>query len=142
MNFSRVASMLPVDTHLPIVSYYFVLCFFYTFLSFAWNILAMKFSEKKWMPNILLRFASAIQSIKVKLNKKFGSNRIAIESYILEGQKKAEEVKKEGKDSSVDKLPNTDDIEAKIKILNNCMFWIVYLTMLAAMLAIWLSIFM
>ena len=135
-SFQRVLGLIPIDTHFPIISYYFLFCFIFTSVSFAWFVLAEYYKEKKTLPKTFASLSSFLQKFSLHLNKKIGSNSVAIAEYLKSG----EMLKHKDNEKKEDTNDDDNDHEIKLEMLNKLMLVFISSLMFLTFSCIWLAI--
>lgn len=115
----RVSSDIPVQSeYLPMISLYFLLSTFFTFISFNWFVAANYLKSTKNLPKWLGKCATRIKFL-TRSRQLINSN---LNPEIVEPTSNA--VKRK-------------EIEELVSLLNNLCFTIVFLTMFISFLTIW-----
>lgn len=122
----RVASDIPIQSdYLPLISLYFILSLFYTFISLNWFVLLNHFRSKNSLPKFLESLAVFYKLFCFGI-KEFTCNKNKIRSF------KADENKNE--------TENNNKFEDLISKINFLAFSLLFVSMFSSNLAIWLVI--
>ena len=112
----RVSNDIPIQSeYLPLITLYFVLSLFYTFISFAWFVYLEYLKSQKYLPAFTINF---FLSLKRKIQ------------FINKIKDKQNKTKSTGK----------NEIEETLAVLNNLVFFIIFIVMFSSFLSIWLII--
>ena len=122
----RVSSDIPVQSdYLPLISLFFILSLFYTFISLYWFVLANYLRTKNKIPS----FLESLAKFLILLNIAF--------KYRSKNKIKSIKNEEETTTKSEDKSKYIDDLISKINIFA---FSILFISMFSSYLAIWIII--
>ena len=112
----RVSNDIPIQSeYLPLITLYFVLSLLFTFISFAWFVYLEYLKSQKYLPAFTINF---FLSLKRKIQ------------FINKIKDKQNKTKSTGK----------NEIEETLAVLNNLVFFIIFIVMFSSFLSIWLII--
>lgn len=129
----RVSSDIPVQSrYLPLITLFFLLSLFYTFISFMWFTILEMFKSKNTLPKCLLLLANCLIKFRNLLNNcnkspNIKNQTIAIRVY-----------SRNVADNSKDKKPN--ELFEKISVINILAFFIMFSMMFISYICIWIGI--